>query len=39
MIASDGVDQIINKPLPGFEELRMVFNQIIEAKKASNQRG
>jgi CheY-like chemotaxis protein len=39
MVESDGVDHIINKPLPGFEELRMVLNQIIDAKKASNQRG
>ena len=32
---SDGVDQIIAKPLPGFEELRQVLNQIIQDKKAN----
>jgi CheY-like chemotaxis protein len=39
MMLADGVDQIINKPLPGFEDLRVTLNQIIEKKQASNQRG
>ncbi len=39
MMKVDGVDQIINKPLPGFEDLRLAINQIIQDKQTSNQRG
>ena len=34
MMKADGVDQIISKPLPGFEELRTLLNQIIADKQA-----
>lgn len=30
----DGVDAIISKPLPSFDELRTVLNQVIESKHA-----
>jgi two-component system sensor histidine kinase/response regulator len=36
--ASDGVDQIIYKPLPNFNELQSVLNRIIEDKQASSSR-
>jgi len=35
MISGDGVDRIIPKPLPTFDELHQVFNQIIQDKRAS----
>lgn len=35
MLKRDGVDQIINKPLPGFEDLRGVLEGIIQAKRSS----
>ncbi|MEZ4671644.1 MAG: response regulator [Anaerolineae bacterium] len=31
----DGVDHIINKPLPTFEELRDLLNHVIEHKRAN----
>ena len=37
LIQNDGVDQIINKPLPTFEDLRDVINSIIQKKQSSNQ--
>jgi CheY-like chemotaxis protein len=36
--ASDGVDQIIYKPLPNFNELQRVLNRIIEDKQANSSR-
>lgn len=36
IMKADGVDQIISKPLPGFEELRVMLHKIIDEKKASN---
>jgi CheY-like chemotaxis protein len=38
MMVSDGVDQIIPKPLPGFEDLHKALNQIIQNKRADSQR-
>jgi hypothetical protein len=38
IMAADGVDQIIFKPLPPFAELRQVLEAIIQSKYASNQR-
>ncbi len=37
IMKADGVDQIINKPLPGFEELRVMLHRIIDDKKVKNQ--
>ncbi len=34
MMENDGVDQIIGKPLPTFDELQNVLNRIIQAKTA-----
>jgi CheY-like chemotaxis protein len=36
IMKADGVDYIVNKPLPDFEELRSVLNQIIAQKKTNN---
>lgn len=38
MMTGDGVDHIIPKPLPAFEELHTVLNQIIQSKRADSQR-
>jgi CheY-like chemotaxis protein len=38
MMTTDGVDQIIAKPLPSFIELQKVLDKIIEDKQASNLR-
>jgi len=38
MMNGDGVDQIIPKPLPTFDELHRILNQIIQDKRASTQR-
>jgi CheY-like chemotaxis protein len=35
MIENDGVDYIINKPLPSFEELRVLLQSIIDSKTAA----
>lgn len=35
MMTSDGVDQIIPKPLPTFDELQRVLNQVIKDKQAN----
>lgn len=37
MMDSDGVDEIISKPLPSFEELRTQLNHIIQTKQATKQ--
>jgi CheY-like chemotaxis protein len=37
MMNGDGVDQIIPKPLPAFEELQKVLNQVIQNKRAGSQ--
>ena len=37
MITGDGVDQIISKPLPDFEQLRAVLDDIIKQKKEKAQ--
>lgn len=38
MMHTDGVDQIIPKPLPGFEDLHKVLNQVIQNKRSGDQR-
>lgn len=38
MMKGDGVDQIIPKPLPSFDELQRTLNKIIQDKQASNLR-
>lgn len=35
MMTRDGVDQIISKPLPGFDDLLRLLNKIIQDKQAS----
>jgi DNA-binding response OmpR family regulator len=35
MLENDGVDYIINKPLPSFEELRTLLQRIIDSKTAA----
>ena len=35
MMANDGVDQILNKPLPDFEQLRVILHNIVDQKQAS----
>lgn len=35
MMANDGVDQILNKPLPDFDQLRVILHTIVDQKQAS----
>ena len=35
MKTNDGVDHILNKPLPDFEQLRVILHTIISEKQAS----
>ncbi len=37
IMETDGVDEIINKPLPNFEELRTQLNHIIQTKQVTKQ--
>lgn len=34
MMAQDGVDHIINKPLPDFDQLRVILHNILDQKQA-----
>jgi CheY-like chemotaxis protein len=36
MIAQDGVDHIIHKPLPDFEQLRTMLHNIVTTKQGTN---
>lgn len=36
MMAQDGVDHILNKPLPDFDQLRVILHNIIDQKQATN---
>jgi two-component system, OmpR family, alkaline phosphatase synthesis response regulator PhoP len=38
IMTDDGADQILSKPLPTFDELHRILNQIIHDKRASTQR-
>lgn len=38
IIKNDGVDDIISKPLPTFDDLRIVLERLIENKRANTQR-
>jgi CheY-like chemotaxis protein len=38
MMSVDGVDHIIPKPLPSFDDLHKVLNKIIQDKRSSDQR-
>lgn len=37
IMETDGVDEILSKPLPNFEELRTQLNHIIQTKQATKQ--
>jgi hypothetical protein len=39
MIERDGVDKIIHKPLPDFEQLREILHNIVTAKQNSHSHG
>ena len=34
-MANDGVDKILNKPLPDFDQLRTILHNIVDEKQAS----
>ena len=36
MMTSDGVDQILNKPLPDFDQLRIILHDLVERKQSDN---
>lgn len=38
IMANDGVDDIISKPLPTFDDLRMLLERLIATKRANTQR-
>ena len=37
MIAKDGVDRIINKPLPDFDQLRIILHEIVQQKQIAHE--
>lgn len=37
MISKDGVDRILNKPLPDFDQLRIILHEIIQQKQTKHE--
>lgn len=37
MITRDGVDRILNKPLPDFDQLRIILHEIIQQKQTEHE--
>jgi CheY-like chemotaxis protein len=37
MISKDGVDRILNKPLPDFDQLRIILHEIIQQKQTQHE--
>lgn len=37
MISRDGVDRILNKPLPDFDQLRIILHEIIQQKQTKHE--
>ncbi|MFN8449423.1 MAG: response regulator [Anaerolineae bacterium] len=37
MISKDGVDRILNKPLPDFDQLRIILHEIIQQKQIKHE--
>lgn len=37
MIKKDGVDRILNKPLPDFDQLRIILHEIIQQKQTAHE--
>ncbi len=36
IMAQDGVDHILNKPLPDFDQLRVILHNLVDQKQATN---
>ncbi|MCC6801545.1 MAG: response regulator [Anaerolineae bacterium] len=37
MITKDGVDRILNKPLPDFDQLRIILHEIVQQKQTAHE--
>ena len=37
MITNDGVDKILNKPLPDFDQLRIILHDIVQQKQTEHE--
>ena len=37
MITNDGVDHILNKPLPDFDQLRIILHDIVQQKQTEHE--